>query len=81
MGSGTIFASPGPHGTANGKLTRMVQRGVTGTTWQPGTPSKRGESLSWGRNRYRGAGATRETIYLTSKTSTSARDNDMRGFA
>lgn len=55
MEGGTTFASPGPQGTANGRLTKMVQSGEVETTWQPGTQSNLGESSSWGRSRYGGA--------------------------
>lgn len=54
MEGGTTFASPGPHGMASGRLTKMVQSGELETTWQPGTPSNLGESSSWGRSRYGG---------------------------
>lgn len=68
MESGTTFASPGLHGTGNGRLTRRVWREETGTTWQPGTPSKQGGSLSSARNRYGAATCdTRKSWLSTSQ--------------
>lgn len=62
MGGGTTFASPGPHGTANGTRTKTVRGGGVEITWQPGTRSNQAESSSWGRNRYgEGAGQKQPT--------------------
>ncbi len=55
MEGGTTSASPGPHGTANGRRIKMVRSWGLATTWQRGTRSNPGESSFWGRSRWGGA--------------------------